>query len=93
MNVINFEKSANFFRLFGNENRLRILMTLFFEEKTVSQIVELTNLSQSLVSQQLKLLKSSAVLSSEKSGKTVIYRISDEHILHLMQDVFDHLTE
>lgn len=93
MNNMDLQKSANFFRLFGNENRLRILMALFSEAKTVSQIVDLTDLSQSLVSQQLKLLKSSAVLSSEKSGKTVIYRISDHHILHLMQDVFDHLTE
>lgn len=93
MKNIDYHRSAAFFKLFSNENRLRIIMALFSESKTVGQITDQTGLSQSLVSQQLKLLKLQAVLSSERSGKTVTYQISDLHIRHLLQDVFSHLSE
>ena len=60
---------------------------------TVNEIVQQTELSQSLVSQQLKLLKSALILTNEKQGKTVTYCLYDRHILHLLKDVAEHLNE
>ena len=60
---------------------------------TVNEIVQQTELSQSLVSQQLKLLKSARILTNEKQGKTVTYCLYDRHILHLLKDVAEHLNE
>jgi DNA-binding transcriptional ArsR family regulator len=89
----NYQQAAEFFKLFSSDNRLKILSVLEKKPATVSEIIEQTALGQSLVSQQLKLLKNARVLNSEKQGKTVLYSVSDDHISHLMQDVFDHLKE
>lgn len=91
--MINDTNIAEFFKLFSNEGRLKIIATLAMENLTVNEIVEKTKLSQSLVSQQLKLLKNARILTSEKHGKSVIYSIYDRHILHLLKDVAEHLAE
>lgn len=88
-----FKETAAFFKLFSNENRLKIIDSLSKQSLSVSEIVEETGLSQSLVSQQLKIMKDARVLENEKRGKSVNYSIKDNHILHLCQDVFEHLSE
>ncbi|MCL2112537.1 ArsR/SmtB family transcription factor [Lactococcus protaetiae] len=91
--MTNYNDIAEFFKLFSNEGRLKIISTLATSDSTVNEIVEKSGLSQSLVSQQLKLLKNARILTSEKRGKTVTYSIYDRHILHLLKDVSEHLGE
>jgi DNA-binding transcriptional ArsR family regulator len=87
------EEIAEFFKLFANENRLKIIQSLERQALSVSEIEEKTNLSQSLVSQQLKNLKKSRIVTSEKAGKMRLYSLYDQHVLHLLADVADHLKE
>lgn len=89
--MINEKDIADYFKLFSNDGRLKIISSLATDNLTVNEIVEKTQLSQSLVSQQLKLLKNARILTNEKIGKTVTYSIYDRHILHLLKDVAEHL--
>lgn len=91
--MMNEKALADFFKLFSNEGRLKIISNLASDNLTVNEIVQQTELSQSLVSQQLKLLKSARILTNEKQGKTVTYCLYDRHILHLLKDVAEHLNE
>ena len=91
--MINEKDIAEFFKLFSNDGRLKIISSLATDNLTVNEIVEKTQLSQSLVSQQLKLLKNARILTNEKIGKTVTYSIYDRRILHLLKDVAEHLDE
>ncbi|RZI48813.1 ArsR/SmtB family transcription factor [Lactococcus kimchii] len=91
--MITEKEIAEFFKLFSNDGRLKIITSLADKALTVSEIVDATQLSQSLVSQQLKLLKAARILTSEKQGKSVTYSIYDRHILHLLKDVAEHLSE
>ena len=67
--MIDEKDIAEFFKLFSNDGRLKIISSLATDNLTVNEIVERTKLSQSLVSQQLKLLKNARILTNEKIGK------------------------
>ena len=71
----------------GDENRLRILLTLKNGRKPVSQIVEAVNLSQPLVSHHLKELKRSLLVKMERSGPFVYYEMADSGIIRVLQDL------
>lgn len=49
--MINEKDIAEFFKLFSNDGRLKIISSLATDNLTVNEIVEKTQLSQSLVSQ------------------------------------------
>jgi len=64
----------------ADENRLRILLCVSHGKKSVSQIVEELNLSQSLVSHHLKELKRTLLVNVERRGPFVDYEIADRKI-------------
>ena len=62
-------------------------------EKCVNDIVNSVNLSQSLISHQLKVLKDAKLVSIRKEGTKVYYRLSDGHIKELLKVVFEHISD
>src|SRR5574344_1170086 len=61
---------ADFFKVFGDPTRLRILFVLWEnEECSVGAISEKVKMSQSAVSQQLKILRSSRLVRFKKEGR------------------------
>lgn len=68
-------------------NRLRILLLISQEKKSVSAIVDELNLSQPLVSHHLKELKHSLLVKVQREGPFVYYQISDPKILNLVNDL------
>ena len=63
------QELADIFRLLGDANRLKVIMTCRDESVAVGDIVKKTGLSQPLVSHHLRLLKAARLLRSEKQGK------------------------
>ena len=84
---------AEFFKIFADETRLRILNLLVSGEKSVNEISRRLNVSQSAVSHQLKTLRSSNLVKANKIGQTVNYSISDEHINIILKYGAEHLKE
>ncbi len=84
---------AEFFKIFGDETRIRILDLLVSGEKCVSEISEKLDVSQSAVSHQLKTLRGSNLVRANKIGQTVNYSITDEHIEIILQYGIEHLKE
>ena len=71
---------ADFFKVFGDPTRLKILFLLEGGERGVSSISEELGMQQSTISQQLKLLRASRLVRFRKDGRSVLYRLDDEHI-------------
>jgi len=71
----------------SDENRLRILLCLGKEKKAVGSIVQELGLSQPLVSHHLKELKRTLLVSIERSGPFIYYRLADPTILEVMRDL------
>lgn len=86
------ENSVNIFKALADETRLKIIDAIIKESKTVSQIVETIGESQSGVSHQLKTLKESKIVKSERKGKCIYYSLADDHVKKIVTQTFLHAT-
>ncbi len=84
---------SEFYKIFADPTRLRILDCLLSGAKCVSEISESLDISQSAVSHQLKNLRSSNLVKTERNGKNISYMISDEHIQIILQYGLEHIRE
>jgi len=84
---------GSFFRVFGDPSRLKILFTLLEDDYCVNHIAEKCSMTQSAVSQQLKLLRASRLVRSRKEGRSVIYSLADEHIYRILALGREHYEE
>ena len=72
---------AELFKIFGDSTRVKILYALLEAELCVCDIAKLLEVSQSAVSHQLRVLKTSKLVKFRKEGKAVFYSLADEHIM------------
>lgn len=84
---------AEFFKVFGDTTRIRILCALFESEMCVCDLSALLNISQSAISHQLRGLKSARIVKFRRDGKVVYYSLDDEHIKHIFDEGLRHITE
>ena len=84
---------ADMFKLMGDASRLRIIVTCLREPISVGDIASLLDLSPSLVSHHLRLLRAARVLKAERRGKQMFYSASDAHIECVITDMMAHVGE
>lgn len=84
---------AELFKVFGDSTRVKILYALFEAELCVCDIAQLLGLTQSAVSHQLRVLKTSRLVKPRKDGKTVFYSLADDHVRKIIAQGMDHITE
>lgn len=86
-------KLAEFFRIFGDSTRIRILYALSCSELCVCELSELLNASQSAVSHQLQILRAHRLVKYRREGKSLIYSLEDEHIFSIIAQGAEHIKE
>ncbi len=84
---------AELFKIFGDSTRIRILYSLLGQEMCVCDIAGLLGMSQSSISHQLRILKQSCLVKFRREGKQVFYSLADEHVMTILSQGFDHVTE
>ena len=84
---------ADFFKVFGDPTRLKILFMLANGEANVNTISSSLGISQSVTSQHLKLLRVARLVSYRKDGKNVIYKLNDDHISKILSLGTEHYEE
>lgn len=84
---------SEFYKIFADQTRLRILDALQNKPMCVNEISEVLDISQSAISHQLKNLRTSNLVKADKEGKNVIYSISDEHIKVILNYGLEHIAE
>ncbi len=84
---------AELFKVFGESTRIKILYAMFETELCVNDIAKLLNLSQSSVSHQLRILKSSKLVKFRREGKSVFYSLDDEHVRSILSMGMEHVEE
>jgi DNA-binding transcriptional ArsR family regulator len=77
--------AERFFKVLGDENRLRILQALDTDERSVSEILERTRLPQTLASFHLRILREAGVVGAERRGPFIYYRLEDPSLLNLLE--------
>lgn len=84
---------AEFFRIFGDSTRLKILNALLCSEMCVLDIANLLGMSQSAISHQLRILKQMGLVRNRREGKTIFYAPADSHIVTILSQGLDHIEE
>lgn len=59
----------------------------------VCDIALLLGMSQSSISHQLRILKQSSLVKFRREGKSVIYSLADDHVITILNQGFEHVTE
>lgn len=84
---------AELFKVFGDSTRIKILYSMFENELCVNDIARLLNLSQSSVSHQLRILKTSKLVKFRREGKSIYYSLDDEHVRAIISMGMEHVEE
>ena len=69
-------EASEVLKAMASETRLKILCALSGGELSVNQLVELTDQSQSAVSQPLAKLRAAGLVESRRDAQTIFYRCS-----------------
>ena len=84
---------AEFFRVFGDSTRIRILYALSQSELCVCDIASLLGMGQSAISHQLRILKQMRLVKFRREGKSVLYSLADSHIETILAQGMEHIGE
>ena len=84
---------SGFFKVMGDETRLRILTELLDGSLCVKHISERVGMSQSAISHQLAILRQADLVRVTRNGKQLVYAISDEHVRLMLDMVLLHVKE
>ena len=87
------QELAEFFKVFGDGTRIRILYVLFENELCVYDLAETLGMSQSAISHQLRILKQAKLVKNRRDGKAVYYSLSDGHIQTIINQGMEHISE
>ena len=86
------EQIASLFKGFDDPTRVQILWLLTSGERCVGEISEAANLSQSVVSHQLRVLKGMRLVTFRRDGKNLRYSLADDHVLCILNTGLDYIT-
>ena len=87
------QQLANFFSIFSDSTRLKILSALAVSQMCVNDIAVSLNINQTTVSHQLKLLKSIGAVKDQCEGKIIFYSIANKTINDVMLNGVDYLLQ
>ncbi|HWC79787.1 MAG TPA: metalloregulator ArsR/SmtB family transcription factor [Pseudonocardiaceae bacterium] len=73
--------------------RIAIVLELRGAPRCVHELVASLGVTQPLISQHLRVLKSAGVVAGERHGREVVYRLVDEHLAHIVVDAVTHAQE
>ena len=84
---------ADFYKIFGETTRVKILYALDKSELCVCDISALLGMSVSAVSHQLKILRDSNLVKTKRDGKVIYYSLSDNHVQSILECGIEHIKE
>jgi DNA-binding transcriptional ArsR family regulator len=78
------DRFAEVLKALANPARLRIVNILALGERTVTDLCALSGLKQSLVSQQLKILRLNNIVSSRKEVPHTYYSLREVNVIRML---------
>lgn len=84
---------GEFYKVFGEVSRLKILYVLYGRELCVCDIAQAVGATMSAVSHQLKILKNARLVKFRKDGKSCLYSLADGHISKILAQGMEHISE
>lgn len=89
----NASRAAGFLKGLGSAHRLLILCQLVEGEKSVSDLIALTGMAQTSMSQHLGKLKEEGIVTFRRDHRTLYYRIEHPASLEIMAILYKHFCQ
>ena len=84
---------ADLFRVLADPTRVSIIHALSVAELCNGDLAAVLGISESAVSHQMRELRLMKLVTAEKRGRMVYYRLTDTHIRHIFADTLRHVQE
>ncbi len=83
------DEAAEVLKVLSNPARLRILCALLPGEQCVGELEEMLGASQSYVSGQLARMRAEGLVSCDRDGRTIRYRLADPRISPILERLYE----
>ncbi|MBA2947609.1 ArsR/SmtB family transcription factor [Streptomyces himalayensis] len=87
------EAASDLLKALASPVRLGIVRELSEGGKYVHELVAVLGVSQPLVSQHLRVLRNSRIVTTRRQAREIQYGLTDEHIAHIVLDAIRHAQE
>lgn len=87
-----YEEVSDYFRLLAEPTRLKILNAICDGERSVSDIVERVEATQTSVSRHLNLMYGKGALKRRRDGQMTFYSIADPNVVVLCRTACVHMA-
>jgi DNA-binding transcriptional ArsR family regulator len=81
---------ANTLQALATPSRLLILSELRQGPMPVTELADAVGMGQSAVSHQLRLLRNLGLVTGSRSGRSIVYRLYDNHVAQLLDEAVYH---
>ena len=88
-----FTLVAETFGAVADSNRAKILFAIEKQELCVSDLAAIINITDSAVSQHLRILRNLRLVKSRKEGRIIYYSLDDDHIGRLLHVCLEHIED
>ncbi len=85
--------TSEIFQMLANPTRLRIVESLSRAELRVTELAELVGSTESAVSHHLRQLRLLRIVRGRRDGRSIYYRLDDEHVATLLDMGLEHVRE
>ncbi|NUQ98216.1 MAG: helix-turn-helix transcriptional regulator [Streptomyces sp.] len=85
--------ASELLRALASPVRLGIVRELSEGGKRVHELVTALGVSQPLVSQHLRVLRASRIVTTRREAREIEYSLADEHLAHIVLDAIRHAQE
>lgn len=84
---------ANTFRALADASRASIVYSLLNQELCTCDLAAIVDVSESAVSQHLKVLRELRLIKSRREGKVIYHSLDDDHIRTLVAVCLEHVKD
>jgi ArsR family transcriptional regulator, zinc-responsive transcriptional repressor len=91
--VDGYEAAGELLRALASPLRIAIITELSAGARCVHELVDALEAPQPLVSQHLRVLRGAGVVTGARRGREIEYRLTDEHVAHIVADAISHAGE
>ena len=84
---------ADVFRVLSDPTRVSIIHALSLGELCNGDLASVLGISESAISHQMRELRLMKLVTADRRGRMVYYRLTDTHIRHIFQDTLRHVQE
>ncbi|GAA3744420.1 metalloregulator ArsR/SmtB family transcription factor [Streptomyces tremellae] len=87
------QAASDLLRALSSPVRIGIVRELAAGSRRVHELVEALGVSQPLVSQHLRVLRASRIVTTRRDAREIEYSLLDEHVAHIVLDAIKHTRE